>query len=301
MALLDVQSLTKHYRHFEAVHDLSFSIDDGSCVSLLGPNGAGKTTTLKMLAGLIPPTSGKILIDGATPRDIRRYIGYLPQQPSFHEWMTGVQFLEYVAKLVGIHRAEARKRSLEMLEMVGLKEAGNRTIGGYSGGMRQRLGIAQALIHRPRLVIMDEPVSALDPVGRHEVLQLIGQIRSDTTVLFSTHVLHDAEEVSDAILILVQGKIVLAGDFDSIRKEHQQPVIRLQSETSLTPYIDAFKQVPSVLQVEGSGRMLSLFTEDIPETRRAVLELALNVGLPIERLEVGQTSLEDLFLKVVAG
>lgn len=232
MHLLAVEHLTKSYDKTVAVRDVSVSIKQGRCVALIGPNGAGKTTTLKILAGLIRPTEGTIHFHGEANPDLRFSLRYLPQNPGFHDWMTGREFLIYVGQLAGLSQVEAKERSMAIMGRLGLETAANRSIGGYSGGMKQRLGICQALIHRPQLLILDEPVSALDPVGRREILELLADLRGEATVLYSTHVLHDAEEISS-------------------------------------------------------------------NAREQVLETLLKHHIPIQRLEFGQSTLEDLFMEVV--
>ena len=193
LPLLDVQGLTQIFGATKAVNDISFTIDEGRCAAILGPNGAGKTTTIRMLAGLLSPTSGRIHFQ-SLPRgaDRRQLIGYLPQVPAF--WLddrAGISDSCWQAMRLK-REGSCRSRSTEWLERVGIAEAAKRRIAGYSGGMKQRLGLAQALIHRPKLLILDEPVSALDPIGRREVMGLLRDLKQETTILFSTHVLHDA-------------------------------------------------------------------------------------------------------------
>ena len=177
MELLKASDLVKRFGNTNAVKGINFHIEEGRCVSLLGPNGAGKTTTLKMLSGLLEPTSGSIDFKGEKAKDLRQFIGYLPQYPAFYNWMSGKEFLVFAGQLAKLNVKEAEKRSEELLERVGLTNAKKRKIGGYSGGMKQRLGLAQALIHRPKLLILDEPVLALDPLGRREVLDMIQRLK----------------------------------------------------------------------------------------------------------------------------
>ncbi|MGG1880445.1 ABC transporter ATP-binding protein [Paenibacillus cisolokensis] len=169
-----------------------------------------------MLAGLLSPSGGEIQYEdgGKSGRDWQKRIGYLPQYPKFYGWMTGMEYLIFSAKLSGLSGAQARKRSLEVLDNVGLREAAKRRIAGYSGGMKQRLGIAQSLVHEPSLIMLDEPVSALDPIGRREVMDLLSRLRGEVTILFSTHVLHDAEEVCDRMVVMVEGHDCRAGQLD---------------------------------------------------------------------------------------
>src|SRR5699024_9255629 len=196
MALLTVENLSKQYDNSLVVNQTSFQFESGKCVALIGPNGAGKTTTLRMLSGLLKPTSGTITFDDMKQNaDIRGNIGYLPQHPVFFKWMTGQEFLIYVGRLANLSKQEADSRAERLLDCVGLTESAKRRIGKYSGGMKQRLGIAQAMIHQPKLLILDEPVSSLDPIGRRDVLTLMEELKKEMTILFSTHVLSDADEV----------------------------------------------------------------------------------------------------------
>jgi ABC-2 type transport system ATP-binding protein len=299
MTLLKVNNLRKRYGKHEAVKGISFQLEEGRCVSLLGPNGAGKTTTLSMLAGLIHPTSGEIYFQGISGTDFRQQIGFLPQYPSFYNWMSGREFIEYVGKLAHIPTGEIRKRSDEVLEFVGISIAKNRKIGSYSGGMRQRLGLAQALIHKPKLLILDEPVSALDPIGRREVLNLIKSINKETTVLFSTHLLHDAEEISDDLLIMHRGEILLSGDMKMVMSEAQQPVIHIKGESSLEKWAEQLKTYGYITKIICNHEHLQIMVTDLEESKSKLLKEIAEKEIPIRKFEVAETTLEDLFMKVV--
>lgn len=301
MPLLKIEHLRKSYGQNEAVKGISFTIEQGICVTLLGPNGAGKTTTLSMLAGLLQPTSGNIQFMDLHHDDIRKHIGYLPQYPAFYNWMSGKEFIEYVGKLAYMSSAQVRKRTEEVLQLVGLYDARNRKIGGYSGGMKQRLGIAQALIHQPKLLILDEPVSALDPIGRREVLEMIKQIKHNTTILFSTHVLHDAEEVSEDVMIMNKGEIILVGELKDLMRNAVQPIIRIEGEVNMENWISVFKDLPYVEKVENKGDQLELLLSDLQLGKKVVLTKITEDNIPIRKFELATTSLEDLFLKVVGA
>ena len=299
MELLNVTDLVKTYGDTNAVKGISFSIDEGRCVSLLGANGAGKTTTLKMLSGLLEPTSGSIFFQGAKHRDLREFIGYLPQYPSFFNWMSGKEFLIFAAELAKINRKDAEKRSEELLERVGLSDAKKRKIGGYSGGMKQRLGLAQALIHRPKLLILDEPVSALDPLGRREVLDMMREIKKETTILFSTHVLHDAQEISDDILIINDGEIAISGELGAVMKQYQQPIIQIEFDSEPTDWLKSIEHYSFVSRVSLKGNLANIDLTDLEKGRQILLEEIVNQKLPIRKFELVQTTLEDLFMEVV--
>ncbi|MBD2864343.1 ABC transporter ATP-binding protein [Paenibacillus oceani] len=319
MNLLEVQGLVKKFGSAIAVNEISFTIKEGHCVALLGPNGAGKTTALKMMAGLLQPSSGTIRfgagpaasdtpanetpatlrpVSGSTS-DIRSIIGFLPQYPSFYNWMSGREYLIFSGRLARMSKQEAAGRADRMLETVGLKDAAKKRIGGYSGGMKQRLGIAQALIHRPRLLLLDEPVSALDPIGRREVLDMIRSIQKETTVLFSTHVLHDAEEVCSDIMIMNKGRIVVSGTLDEVRREYSDPVIRVQSELPVDDHVERWSRLECVRDVEAGRYEAKITVSGLPEARAVLWEDLLVSQVPVTRFEAGRTTLEELFMKAV--
>lgn len=302
MSLLQVKNLRKSYGAHISVNGISFEIEKGRCVALLGPNGAGKTTTLRMLAGLLEPTSGEISFEGSRPGvDYRRGLGYVPQSPAFYGWMTGQEYVVFAAQLSGMGAKEATSLANESLGRVGLKDDARRRIGGYSGGMKQRLGLAQALVHRPRLLLLDEPVSALDPIGRREVMELLREIREETTVVFSTHVLHDAEEICDDIILMNHGQIAEKGTLSQLRSQYSLPVIRLRTEKKeeAMKWLESLAAKPYVLESQLSGDQAVFNVNDIDMARRTILQEAALLEIPLLQFEAGSSTLEDLFMKVV--
>ncbi|GGD20183.1 ABC transporter ATP-binding protein [Pontibacillus salipaludis] len=300
MSFIHVQHLKKQFDGTAVIEDVSFELEKGMCVSLLGPNGAGKTTTLRMLSGLMKPTSGLITFEGKSNKeDIRSWIGYLPQYPVFHNWMSGREFLIYVARLARLSKKEAASRADQLLQKVGLHEAKNRRIGKYSGGMKQRLGIAQAMIHRPKLIMLDEPVSSLDPNGRREVLNLIEELKKETTILFSTHILSDAEEVSDRLLLLHNGILHHSGTIEELQATQAVNRIIIEFESHSEQYIEQLISLPEVLQVEPHGDALYVEVNKIKDARSAILQQAVEHHWPLTSFEIGRLSLEELFMKVV--
>lgn len=223
--IIKVENLSKTFRtpfrrkKVEAVRSVSFSVSPGEIFGFLGPNGAGKTTTIKMLTGLIQPSSGSITILGGDPADIRvkARIGFLPEQPYFYDYLTPVELLDVFGRIFGIPAAERRRRIDELLERVGLQDARKRTLRKFSKGMLQRAGIAQALLNDPDLIILDEPLSGLDPIGRKEVTDLIAELRqAGKTIFFSSHILADIERLCDRVAILDKGVIKASGPLSEL-------------------------------------------------------------------------------------
>ncbi|WP_188456823.1 ABC transporter ATP-binding protein [Virgibacillus oceani] len=302
MTLLTVENLSKSYDGKPAVKQVSFQFQPQKCVALIGPNGAGKTTILRTLSGLLKPTSGIVTFNNMNANDdLRKHIGYLPQYPVFYPWMTGSEFLVYVGKLAHLSKEEAMARSEELLSLVGLTEAKNRRIGKYSGGMKQRLGIAQAIIHRPRLLMLDEPVSSLDPIGRREVLTLMEELKKEMTILFSTHILSDADEVSDELLLLHQGKIVEKGSMDELRKKYQTAKIELSFQDESATYQSKINSLPSVVKCHMERHTLHVAANDIAAARKEILMAASADNWPLTSFTINRTSLEDMFMKVVGN
>src|SRR5580693_6719468 len=216
-AAIEIDSLTKDYalgfwrkRMRRSLDNLSLRVEDGEIFGFLGPNGAGKTTTLKLLMGLIFPTAGTARIRGKSIDDVsmHREIGYLPEQPYFYDYLTARELLDYCARFFGFAAADRRERVARFLELVGLTAAADVQLRKFSKGMLQRAGIAQAILHDPKVVFLDEPMSGLDPLGRREVRDLMEQLKSQgRTVFFSTHILSDAEMLCDRVAVLVDGKL----------------------------------------------------------------------------------------------
>jgi len=206
-------------RKVKAVEELSVEVGEGEIFGLLGPNGAGKTTAIKMLLGFVRPTQGRAFVAGlpAGSMEARRAIGYLPENPALYEFLTGEEYLRFAGRLAGLGRREAASRADQLLEQVGLAGRADRAIRRFSKGMVQRLALAQALIGDPRIVVLDEPMSGLDPIGRKDVRDLIFQLRQQgRTVLFSTHILSDVEAICDRVGIMVGGRLTDCGSLDTL-------------------------------------------------------------------------------------
>lgn len=220
---IEVTDLRKRFGSYDAVNRINFSISEGEVFGLLGPNGAGKTTTIRMITTLLPPTSGEIKIEGIDAKRhgafIRRLIGYVPQALSADSTLTGYENLLLITKLLRIPARERKKRIDEILEILNLKDAANRLVRGYSGGMVRRLEIGQAIIHRPRILILDEPTVGLDPVARHNVWDVLHILREETglTILITTHYMEEAEAISNRVAVMNGGHIAAQGTPDELK------------------------------------------------------------------------------------
>ncbi len=290
-----------------AVDGLDLDVPAGSVFGLLGPNGAGKTTTLRLITGLAVPTAGEASIDGTRvdPRDpgARRAIGVLDQDPRYYGWMTGQELVVLAGRLQGLGGRDAAMRAAAALEQVGLAEAAGRRIGGYSGGMRQRLGIAQALVAEPSLLILDEPVSSLDPEGRRDLLALIAELRQRATIVFSTHVLADVERICDRVGILDHGRLVTEGPLDDLLAGYALPLYRLDPEPGQDVAVAALTArlagVPWVERVTATESGLVVMVSDADRAAAELLPIVVEVGVRLAAFERVRPSLEDVFLRLV--
>jgi ABC-2 type transport system ATP-binding protein len=264
-----------------AVDDVSLEVKRNEIFGFVGPNGAGKTTTIKILMGLIFASAGRASLFGQSPSSIaaKRRLGFLPENPYFYDYLSGRELLDLMGRLFGLGRAERRKRANTLLERVGLARAGDLALRKYSKGMLQRLGIAQALINEPELVVLDEPMSGLDPIGRKEIRDLIRELRGEgRTVLFSTHILSDVELLCDRVAIVVRGKLRDSG-----------PLEKLLSPRLLHTEV--------VFEINGANHLLRL--EPTVNVEEAIKE-ALASGKKIVSVTPRRESLEDLFVREAA-
>lgn len=291
MSLLTVKGLTKRYGNELAVDEASFILEEGTATALIGPNGAGKTTTLSMLAGLLKQTAGTV------EWDFHAGIGFLPQHPQFFPWLTAIEFVEMAAKISGVDAKHAKSQSERTLDFVGLGTAMKKKTGTFSGGMKQRLGLAQAIVHQPKLLLLDEPVSALDPTGRREVMDLLKSLQGQTTILYSTHILNDAEEMTDQVLFMKTGKLVEQGSLAEVKKRYAHPRIRVRFDTS--ERAEQFLQSsPWLGEREGSSVLLM---EDGGPSIEEVFRTFAADPAGVAGVERQSATLEEIFLKVVGA
>jgi ABC-2 type transport system ATP-binding protein len=309
MEAIRCERLSKTFGDVQALQPLDLAVEAGSIFGFLGRNGAGKTTTIRLLAGLAKPTTGTAWIAGVEATQIdsaaRQLFGYLPQDPAFYAWMTAREYLGYVAGLFHIDGAERERRVEEMLALAGLEDAARRRIGGFSGGMQQRLGIAQAFIHRPPVLLLDEPTSSLDPAGRYEVLELIASLRGQATVFLSSHILSDVERVCDTVGIIHRGQLLLVAGRDELLAQYATNVISLQVERDSLPALDRFVadlQAQSwVAGVTADDNELRVAVLDPAASKRSLWPLVAEHGLALTRYEWIRPSLEEVFIQLSGG
>jgi len=307
-AAIDVRGLTKRYDRVLALDGLDLTVPMNSVFGFLGPNGAGKTTTIRILTSLARASSGSASVAGFPAGDgepnRRGLIGYLDQAPRFNGWMRGRELLELVGQLSGLRGAARRERIDEVLDLVGLTDAGGRTIGGYSGGMRQRLGIAQAILGRPPVILLDEPVSSLDPEGRRDMLEVIGGLRAHSTVLLSSHVLTDVERICDRVAIIDAGRLVTESAVGELLERFALPIWRIEVEPSgaveLPALAETLREEAWVQTVDVSATSLRIAVSEDPDAGHRLLAIVAAKRLPIVAVERSRPTLEDVFLRLTA-
>jgi ABC-2 type transport system ATP-binding protein len=300
--------LTKHYKGVQALTDLTLDVPAGTVYGFLGPNGAGKTTAMKLIAGLARATAGSASVNGVPVSQAgahRRELGYLAQDPRFYGWMTGRETLRYVARFRG---ADSRRegRISRLLDRVGIADAGDRRTSTYSGGMRQRLGIAQALVGRPAVILLDEPVSALDPIGRKAVLELMQELKGETTVFYSTHILDDVQRVSDHVAILDHGRLVKAAPTHVLLGSFTRNMLRVVLGGASTETETALRQLTGVVDASLVSRDGDEWTYDVTssdgasaDVQAAITRFAVDAGLTLISNSEETLDLETVFLRLI--
>ncbi|MBR1392358.1 MAG: ABC transporter ATP-binding protein [Ruminococcus sp.] len=296
MSLLEIRGLEKSFSDKQVLRGLDLNVPEKSIFGFIGKNGTGKTTTMKIILGLLKPDSGEITVAGERvsygQTATNRLIGYLPDVPEFYPFMTCKEYLYFCGEISGMDKQEIKSRSAELLEAVGLKDEKHR-IKGFSRGMRQRLGIAQALLGRPKLLICDEPTSALDPVGRREILDILVRASQETTVLFSTHILSDVERICTDVAFLNEGRVSLCGRLSDIRRSYRSDSYIIEPENSegLAALQKAFPQLR-----EKNGTLTFRDSELSPFELMAFIS---GHKLPVIKFEREEPTLESLFMEVI--
>lgn len=302
--------LSKNFGNFTALKDLNLQIEPNSVYGFLGPNGSGKTTTIKLLTGLSQPSAGHSYIYGIDSADrslqTRHLIGYLPDVPSFHKYMTGLQSLVLCGELFGFSHNDAQKRAYVQLERTGLMEAAHRKTGGYSRGMKQRLGLAAALIGDPRVLFLDEPVSALDPNGRSAVLEIIKDLKESKTIFLSTHILSDVERICDKVGIIFEGELIVSQNVSDLKKKYSQNRFLLRFDQDPTPLLAQIQRQAWCIDAhvgknEEGVLTLLVHATDENKAKNELPQIATQRGFTLTRYEIVQPSLEDIFMQLTGA
>ena len=309
-AVVETHQLTKTYKGVQALKSLDLVVQRNSIFGFLGPNGAGKTTTIKLLLGLIRPTAGTASVFGmdivGESVDIRARVGYLPQEPHFYEHMSARQTLRFAARFFFKGPETAiEERVDEMLHLVDLNEKADRPIKTFSGGERQRLGIAQAQVNYPDLLILDEPAASLDPIGRRDVLEVMSRLRKYTTVFYSTHILDDVQRVSDTVVILDKGSLVAQGPIEELLAggEGAVYIVHLRGDVEAARrQVQAQPWVTRLHAGEHAGETAWQVSVSDPQAAEAqLLKLLVNGPVLVTEFRRKQYELEDIFMQVVQG
>lgn len=293
-----VKNLTKIYDQQKAVNDISFSVDKGEILGFLGPNGAGKSTTMKIATTFLPPTSGQILINGIDvvkdPLAIRQITGYLPEHNPLYLDMYVKEYLDYIASLHKIPVSERKSEIQKIINLTGLDLEQKKKIVQLSKGYRQRVGLAQAMIHDPEILILDEPTSGLDPNQIIEIRDLIKNFSKEKTVIFSTHILQEAQAMCDRIVIIDKGKIVADDKVKHLKdKSTKQQLITAEFDT--LPDIEILKKIPGINKIEPSGNTLKIYANPDKDIRGDIFKIASENDLTLIGLQKEDTSLENIF------
>lgn len=304
MEVLKIENLSKKFGTQKVLDEISFSVKEGSIFGFIGQNGAGKTTTMRMILGLLKKDSGEILVldekvhFGETKTN--RNIGYLPDVPEFYGYMSAKEYLGLCGEITDMPKDRIKERTDELLELVGL-ENNKKKIRSYSRGMKQRLGIAQALLNEPKLLICDEPTSALDPKGRKEILDILQKVKGKSTVIFSTHILSDVERICDEVAVLHGGKIVLQGTLSELRSKHRKEglVIEFMTGKEKESFLIEEKMAGYRNEAKENGTGVILYGPNLEKMQLDVYEVLLRLKMAAVKIEVMEPTMENLFLEVV--
>lgn len=301
--MIDVENLTKHYGIHTALDDVSFKARDGEITGLLGPNGAGKTTTMRILTGFMPPSSGRAIVAGHDVTEdsmaVRQRVGYMPERVPIYPDMTVEGYVSFWAKMRGINRPGPRVR--EVLERVQLHDRRKSLVRNLSKGMRQRLGLAQALVHEPEVVILDEPTIGIDPHQVIEVREMVRELAADHTVLFSTHILSEAEQVCDRVVIVNRGRVAAYGKPEALRRQ-LDPGNQLYVEIGGAEpqrVRNLLSKISGVQAVEPVGGGFNVVTKQGVDVRPAIVQRVTETNYHLLEIRPAAMTLEDIFLSLV--
>lgn len=304
MSLIEVRGLRKEYKELVAVHDVDFRVDKGEVFGLLGPNGAGKSTTISMIAGLVTPTSGTLLLHGQdvtkTPHKIKEVLGLVPQDVSLYPTLTARENLYFWGRMYSLSGAVLRERVEEALEYAGLKDRANHRIDTYSGGMKRRINIAAALLHKPEFLIMDEPTVGIDPQSRNHILETVLNLnREGITVLYTSHYMEEVEYLCSRIAIMDRGKIIAEGTLEELRTTvGDADSVELVLSDAPDSLVEEIGNLPGVLQAKKVDNAIIALVQDGHEKVVSILEAVSRSGAKVRSVNIDEPNLESVFLKL---
>ncbi|MEZ4770623.1 MAG: ATP-binding cassette domain-containing protein [Caldilineales bacterium] len=302
--IVQVNDLVRKFGDNSAVDHISFAIEEGEVFSLLGPNGAGKTTTISMLSCLLAPTAGDASVGGHSvtrePLQVKNVIGVVPQEIALYEDLTALENLMFWGRMYGMGGAALKQRVAEVLEQVGLADRAKERVKTYSGGMKRRINIGVGLLHRPRLLFMDEPTVGIDPQSRRNILDSVVELnRQGMTVLYTTHYMEEAEELSHRVGIIDHGKLIALGTQRELTKmvgEQDTLRLHLNEADDVTPLADGLRSLPEVLQATTLDHQIALIVDDAQEALPPVLSKAVYLGYRVRSVDIEEPNLEAVFL-----
>jgi len=304
--IIRTENLVKEYGYgknrFKAVDKVNIKVKKGHIHGFLGPNGAGKSTTIKMLVGAIKPTKGKAFIKNKKIGTVgaKQVLGYTPERPTFYKNMTSIEYLEYLGQVCGLNKKEASKKANELLDWLELKDSAHRNIGGFSAGMRQRLGLAQALIHDPELIILDEPTSNLDPIGRSILIDKIKQLAKEknVTIFVSSHILPEIEKMADYVTIINHGKIILESDVGSLKHhfEGNHFILDCSNNKKIFSILKAKRYMTKIWMEEDK---VNFVVSDEAAIKKELPTILASNNLALENFNKISYSLENIFMEVI--
>ena len=305
-AILEVHNLVKKYGDFTAVKGISFDIQEGEIFSLLGPNGAGKTTTISVLSTLYEPTSGDVTVGGHSvskdPMAVRRLIGMVPQDLALYDDLTAAENLAFWGQMYGLGGKALKERIAEVLEQIGLSERANQRVKTYSGGMKRRVNIGVGLLHRPRLLFMDEPTVGIDPQSRRAILDSVKDLnRQGMTVLYTTHYMEEAAELSNRVGIIDHGELIALGSQTELTHqvgEHESLLLHLGESDNPTTLAAALRGLAGVLKAEVSDHTVTVITIEAEDVVAPVISKANELGIKIRSVDIQEPNLETVFLSL---
>lgn len=301
--MIEVKNITKKYGEKKAVKNLNFTVERGEILGFLGPNGAGKTTTMQIITGYIPPTSGQVMIDGydtlENPLEVKRKIGYLPENPPLYYNMTTEKFLNFIAELKEISSEKRKKEIDRVVDLLSLENVRGRVIGNLSKGYKQRVGLAQAMIGDPEVLILDEPTSGLDPKQIIEIRKLIKELSKDKTIILSSHILPEVNMIAERVLIINEGEIVAQDKPEELSRRLQQgEILQVKIDGDRDKVQEEIRSIPGVKNVELIDELYNIETVGEIDIRRKLFFKMADLGYPILEMKTIDLSLEDIFLQL---